>query len=109
MTTPTNTTQIQLAPLCFVDTETTGVHPKREAWEVALIRRDDCVGPRWMVRGGSDPLVLTTWPPKYPHRCANGHVANLTRTYPGHDVLITNEPVPRAIRKRQPPGQGADS
>lgn len=28
------------APLCFIDTETDGVHPKREAWEVALIRRD---------------------------------------------------------------------
>lgn len=29
-----------LSPLCFVDTETTGVHPDREAWEIALIRRD---------------------------------------------------------------------
>jgi hypothetical protein len=28
------------APLCFVDTETTGVHPGRRAWEVAIIRRD---------------------------------------------------------------------
>lgn len=28
------------APLCFVDTETDGVHPGRTAWEVALIRRD---------------------------------------------------------------------
>ena len=27
-------------PLCFVDTETTGVHPDREVWEVAIIRRD---------------------------------------------------------------------
>jgi hypothetical protein len=40
MTEPTDTTPTRLAPLCFVDTETTGVHPKREAWEVALIRRD---------------------------------------------------------------------
>jgi hypothetical protein len=28
------------APLCFVDTETDGVHPGRKPWEVALIRRD---------------------------------------------------------------------
>lgn len=28
------------APLAFVDTETTGVHPGRRAWEVAIIRRD---------------------------------------------------------------------
>lgn len=27
-------------PLCFVDTETTGVHPGRRAWEVAIIRRE---------------------------------------------------------------------
>lgn len=28
------------APLAFVDTETTGVHPGRRAWEVAIIRRE---------------------------------------------------------------------
>lgn len=28
------------APLCFVDTETDGVHPGRKAWDVALIRRE---------------------------------------------------------------------
>lgn len=28
-------------PLCFIDTETTGVHPDRRVWEVAIIRRDD--------------------------------------------------------------------
>lgn len=28
------------APLCFIDTETTGVHPDRKVWEVAMIRRD---------------------------------------------------------------------
>jgi hypothetical protein len=28
------------APLCFVDTETDGVHPDRRPWEIALIRRD---------------------------------------------------------------------
>ncbi|MGL5912320.1 MAG: hypothetical protein ACRCZP_20105 [Phycicoccus sp.] len=27
-------------PLCFVDTETDGVHPDRQAWEITLIRRD---------------------------------------------------------------------
>lgn len=30
-----------MTPLCFVDTETTGVHPGRQPWEIALIRRDD--------------------------------------------------------------------
>lgn len=28
------------APIAFVDTETTGVHPGRRAWEVAIIRRE---------------------------------------------------------------------
>lgn len=28
------------APICFVDTETDGVHPGRQAWEIAIIRRD---------------------------------------------------------------------
>lgn len=28
------------APLCFIDTETTGVHPDRKVWEIAMIRRD---------------------------------------------------------------------
>jgi hypothetical protein len=28
------------APICFVDTETTGVHPGRRAWEVVIIRRE---------------------------------------------------------------------
>lgn len=27
-------------PLCFVDTETDGLHPGRKAWEVGLIRRE---------------------------------------------------------------------
>jgi hypothetical protein len=30
-----------MTPLCFIDTETTGVHPGRLAWEIAMIRRDD--------------------------------------------------------------------
>jgi len=38
VTTPSTTTQG--APLCFIDTETTGVHPGRQAWEIAMIRRD---------------------------------------------------------------------
>ena len=29
------------APLCFIDTETTGIHPGRQVWEIAMIRRDD--------------------------------------------------------------------
>lgn len=29
------------APLCFIDTETTGVHPERQVWEIAMIRRED--------------------------------------------------------------------
>lgn len=29
------------APLCFLDTETTGVHPDRQVWEVGMIRRDE--------------------------------------------------------------------
>jgi DNA polymerase III epsilon subunit-like protein len=28
------------APICFIDTETTGVHPGRRAWEIAIIRRE---------------------------------------------------------------------
>lgn len=28
------------APLVFLDTETTGLHPGREAWEIAMIRRE---------------------------------------------------------------------
>lgn len=28
------------APIAFVDTETTGVHPGRRAWEIAIIRRE---------------------------------------------------------------------
>lgn len=28
------------APLCFLDTETDGIHPARRPWEVALIRRE---------------------------------------------------------------------
>ena len=27
-------------PLCFIDTETTGVHPARLPWEIAIIRRE---------------------------------------------------------------------
>lgn len=30
-----------MTPLAFIDTETTGVHPDRRVWEVAVIRRDD--------------------------------------------------------------------
>jgi len=30
-----------MTPLCFIDTETDGVHPGRKPWEIALIRRDE--------------------------------------------------------------------
>lgn len=30
-----------MAALCFIDTETTGLHLDREVWEIAMIRRDD--------------------------------------------------------------------
>lgn len=30
-----------MTPICFIDTETDGVHPGRRVWEVAAIRRDD--------------------------------------------------------------------
>lgn len=30
-----------MTPICFIDTETTGVHPGRKVWEVAMILRDD--------------------------------------------------------------------
>lgn len=36
------------APLVFLDTETTGVHPGRRPWEIAMIRRDDA-GERTLV------------------------------------------------------------
>lgn len=29
-----------MTPLVFTDCETTGIHPERQAWEVAMIRRD---------------------------------------------------------------------
>jgi hypothetical protein len=29
-----------IAPLCFIDTETDGVHPGRRVWEVAAVRRE---------------------------------------------------------------------
>lgn len=30
-----------MTPICFMDTETDGVHPDRKVWEIAIIRRDD--------------------------------------------------------------------
>lgn len=42
-----------MTPLCFIDTETTGVHPDRRVWEVAMIRRDD-EGERELVLQVSD-------------------------------------------------------
>lgn len=42
-----------------------------------------------MVRHGN--TVLTSFPEQHPHICPNGHTANLTRSYPSYDVLITQE------------------
>jgi hypothetical protein len=46
-----------------------------------------------------DPNAETLWvsPPRWVHVCGNGHRANLLRTYPGFDTIITTEPV---VRKR---------
>lgn len=30
-----------MTPICFIDTETDGVHPDRKVWEIAMIRRSD--------------------------------------------------------------------
>ena len=30
-----------MTPIVFIDTETTGVHPRRKVWEIAMIRRDE--------------------------------------------------------------------
>jgi hypothetical protein len=52
-------------PLCFIDTETTGVHPGRRAWEVAIIRREpDGTETEWLAQvedvdlSGADPFGL---------------------------------------------------
>lgn len=51
-------------PRAFVDTETTGVHPGRRAWEVAVIRRDDEGQREWLWQvadvdlSGADPAGL---------------------------------------------------
>lgn len=55
------------APLVFIDTETTGLHSYREAWEVAMIRRDTNGVERTEVffikladlnMAGADPMAL---------------------------------------------------
>lgn len=52
------------APLCFIDTETTGVHPDRRVWEVAIIRRDDSGQSEWLAQvddvdlSNADPFGL---------------------------------------------------
>lgn len=33
-------------PLCFIDCETDGIHPGRQAWEIAIIRRNAPHGPK---------------------------------------------------------------
>ena len=76
--------------------------PEREVAAHVIGKRYNCdeCGAE-MFRDSASGALLTS-PPRYPHRCSNGHVANLTRTYPGYDILITQDEVPRRIRKRQP-------
>lgn len=45
-------------PICFVDTETDGLHHSRQTWEVAIIRRDVEVVDR--ATGGPDRVVTET-------------------------------------------------
>lgn len=47
---------------------------------------------------------LPVAPPTYQHRCQNGHTKNLPRTYPGHGVLITDEPLDFEPVVRNSPG-----
>jgi len=53
-----------VAPLCFIDTETTGVHPDRRVWEVAMIRRDQEGEFEWLLQitdvdlSNADPFGL---------------------------------------------------
>ncbi|WP_280455454.1 3'-5' exonuclease [Nocardia brasiliensis] len=42
------------APLVFLDTETTGLHADRRAWEIAMIRRDASIGDRSVLIQVSD-------------------------------------------------------
>ena len=65
----------------FTLAHTVGVH--------FLCEEEGCGQP--MLRDGD--FVLTTAPVQYPHRCSNGHVRNLPRSYPGTDFVITTEPV----------------
>lgn len=50
----------------------------------------------------ADDVALMTAPPRYRHRCPNGHEALLVRSYPAFDFLITERPVSKGIRKLQP-------
>ena len=42
--------------------------------------------------------VLMSNPPKYPHTCRHSHVAHLSRSYPGWDMLIHPAEQPEATR-----------
>lgn len=76
-----------MTPLCFIDTETTGVHPDRRVWEVAIIRRDD-VGLRELVLqvddvdlSGADPFGLKIGG-FYERHCDYGGKGDSTRAIP---------------------------
>ena len=55
-----------MTPIVFLDTETTGLHPERRAWDIALIRRDESAEIRhqWFIEaedldlGNADPFAL---------------------------------------------------
>ena len=49
-----------------------------------------------------DPSIgmLPVSPPLWVHVCDNGHRANLLRTYPGFDTIVTTEPAEPVVRKR---------
>lgn len=57
-------TESTAPPICFVDTETTGLHPDRRAWEVAIIRREDGKDRTWLMQvedvdlSSADPFAL---------------------------------------------------
>jgi hypothetical protein len=59
--TSTHTRTHTVAPLCFIDTETTGVHPGRLAWEIAMIRRDGAGQFEWLYQ--VNPIDLSNADP----------------------------------------------
>ena len=46
----TKDTNVTETPLVFIDTETTGTHPGRRPWEIAMIRREDGIDTRIVIQ-----------------------------------------------------------